>query len=101
MSSCASQAAGSRGSSSRFDAQAVHVEPHGQLVAHVAVHVETGDQGVVNAFEQRVIDDPQGLRQRPSTPLCTDALSKWRYTVSTGASEGRSPFQIVSSPRPP
>ena len=30
----------------------------------------------------------------PSTPLWTEALSKWRKMVSRGVSEGRFPFQM-------
>jgi hypothetical protein len=52
-----------------FHAQDVHVPPRVELMAEIAVHVETGDQQVMNALEQRVIQEPGRLRRFAHEPL--------------------------------
>ena len=43
------------------DAQEIHIQAREELQADVAVNVVTGDQQIVNPFEQWIVDDPGGL----------------------------------------
>ena len=52
-----------------FHPQPVHVAPYVGLVADIAVNVETRDKRIIDPLEQRVVDDPQGLRQLTQRPF--------------------------------
>ena len=49
-----------RGNSFPLDPEPVHVKPFDQLVSDRSVDVEPCDEGIVNAFQERVIDHPRG-----------------------------------------
>ena len=53
----------------RLDPQSIHVQTDGQLVAHGAIDIKTGHQGIIDPFKQGVINEPHGARQFPENPL--------------------------------